>query len=133
MIVGVDMIKDPETLIAAYDDAQGVTSRFNKNLLERMNRELDGNFDLSAFDHLAVWNTSLSRIEMHLVSRIQQTVRVAGHSYVFDEGERLHTENSHKFSIDSFSALAAQSGWTVDRHWISPAPQFAVFSLSSAD
>ncbi|MDB5776649.1 MAG: egtD [Herbaspirillum sp.] len=129
LIVGADLVKDAATLVAAYDDAKGVTAAFNKNLLVRINRELDGDFDLDAFDHLALWNAKHKRMEMHLVSRVDHTVRIDGHAFAFRAGERLHTENSHKFTPASFAALAAQAGWTVHREWISAAPQFAVFSL----
>jgi dimethylhistidine N-methyltransferase len=130
-IVGVDLVKDPATLVAAYDDAQGVTARFNKNLLTRINRELNGNFNVEAFEHLAVWNAERACMEMHLVSQVDQVVKVAGHSFSFAAGERLHTENSHKFTVESFTALAAQAGWSVSQQWISEAPQVALFSLQA--
>ncbi len=130
LVIGADIVKDEPTLLAAYDDAAGVTAEFNKNLLRRINRELNGNFDLAAFDHLAVWNSDLARMEMHLVSRFDQIVKAAGHTFAFKAGERLHTENSHKFSEDSFAALARDSGWRIERSWISPVPQFGVFVLS---
>jgi dimethylhistidine N-methyltransferase len=128
-IVGVDLAKDPGLLVAAYDDAQGVTARFNKNLLTRINRELDGTFKVEAFDHLALWNEALQRMEMHLVSRVKQVASVAGHAFHFSPGERLHTENSHKYSVASFTALAAEAGWTVSEHWLSDAPEVALFTL----
>ncbi|WP_397452241.1 ergothioneine biosynthesis protein EgtB [Pseudomonas sp. NA-150] len=128
-IVGVDMVKEPEILVAAYDDAEGVTARFNKNLLTRINRELDGNFNVDAFDHLALWNDIDERMEMHLVSRCEQVVKVAGHTFHFRDGERLHTENSHKFTVESFTALAATAGWSVTDYWVSEAPQVGLFSL----
>jgi dimethylhistidine N-methyltransferase len=131
LIVGVDMVKDPATLVAAYDDAQGVTARFNKNLLVRVNRELRGDFDLEAFGHRAVWNAQLQRIEMHLVSRIDQLVHVAGRGFAFKAGEWLHTESSHKFSVESFSALAMSAGWAIDRYWLSAASELGIFSLTS--
>jgi dimethylhistidine N-methyltransferase len=130
-IVGVDLVKDPATLVAAYDDAQGVTARFNKNLLTRINCELNGNFNVEAFEHLAVWNAERACMEMHLVSQVVQVVKVAGHSFSFAAGERLHTENSHKFTVESFTALAAQAGWSVSQQWISEAPQVALFSLQA--
>jgi dimethylhistidine N-methyltransferase len=133
LIIGVDMIKDPATLLAAYDDASGVTARFNKNLLTRINRELRGDFDLDTFDHLALWNAPLERMEMHLVSRIDQLVHIAGRGFAFKAGERLHTESSHKFSVPSFSVLASSAGWVIDRHWLSAASEFAIFSLTSLD
>lgn len=128
-IIGVDMVKNAATLEAAYDDAAGVTARFNKNLLTRMNRELDGDFDEAAFDHLALWNPEYERIEMHLVSQKAQQVRVAGRTFAFKPGERLHTENSHKFTVQSFTELAAAAGWDVSHQWIGEAPQVALFCL----
>lgn len=128
-IVGVDMVKNVNTLVAAYDDAAGVTARFNKNLLQRINRELGGDFDLNAFDHLAVWNEARHCMEMHLVSRREQSVNIAGRSFQFAAGEWLHTENSHKFTVHSFTALAARAGWSVQRHWISHAPEMGLFCL----
>jgi dimethylhistidine N-methyltransferase len=129
LLVGVDLVKDQATLVAAYDDAEGATARFNKNLLARINRELDGNFDIDTFDHLALWNAQQSRIEMHLVSRFDQIVNAAQHTFAFRAGERLHTENSHKYTVGGFADLAVEGGWSVDSHWVSAAPQFGVFSL----
>ena len=131
LILGADMVKDEATLVAAYDDALGVTAQFNKNLLVRINRDLGGNFDLDAFDHLAVWNPDYERMEMHLVSRKDQIVTTAGHAFAFKAGERFHTENSHKFTLTSLARLAAESGWKIDRQWISPAPEFGIFSLTA--
>lgn len=130
-IVGVDLVKDAATLVAAYDDAQGVTARFNKNLLTRINRELTGNFNIDAFEHKAVWNAEQACMEMHLVSQIEQVVKVAGHSFHFAAGESLHTENSHKFTVESFTSLAARAGWTVSEHWISESPEVALFRLQA--
>lgn len=130
-IVGVDLIKDQEALIAAYDDSQGVTASFNKNILVRINRELQGDFALDEFDHAAVWNEERSRIEMHLVSRRDQIVRVAGRAFTFRAGESIHTESSHKFTVSSFSELAVTSGWAIQRYWLSAGEQFAIFSLTT--
>jgi dimethylhistidine N-methyltransferase len=132
LLVGVDLIKDPSTLTAAYDDSRGVTARFNKNLLARINRELGGDFEPNAFDHLALWNAEHGRMEMHLVSRKDQIVNAAGQSFAFRRGESLHTENSHKFTVDTFSRLAAEAGWSVNKNWISDAPQVALFRLEPA-
>jgi dimethylhistidine N-methyltransferase len=129
LLVGVDLIKDPSTLIAAYDDSLGVTARFNKNLLTRINRELGGDFDPDAFDHLALWNAAHSRVEMHLVSRKDQIVNAAGNTFAFRTGERLHTENSHKFTVPMFARLAADAGWFANKIWISDAPSVALFRL----
>jgi dimethylhistidine N-methyltransferase len=133
LLVGVDLVKDEATLSAAYDDSQGVTARFNKNLLVRINRELAGDFDPDAFDHLALWNPVHSRMEMHLVSRKDQIVNAAGHTFAFRSGERLHTENSYKFTIDSFAQLAARGGWSVANTWISDEPWVAMFRLEPHD
>jgi dimethylhistidine N-methyltransferase len=132
LLVGVDLIKDLATVAAAYDDSGGVTARFNKNILVRINRELGGDFDPDAFDHLALWNAAHSRIEMHLVSRKDQIVNAAGCTFAFRRGERLHTENSHKFSVAMFSGLAAEADWAANKIWISDAPHVAMFRLEPA-
>ena len=108
LIVGVDLDKDPRRLEAAYDDAKGVTARFNLNLLERINRELGGDFDLARFQHRAIYDREFKRIEMHLVSRVAQTVRLLGRSFQFAAGESIHTENSYKYSVEQFRALATR-------------------------
>jgi dimethylhistidine N-methyltransferase len=130
-IVGVDLIKERQVLERAYDDPQGVTAAFNKNLLVRINRELQGELDPEAFDHLALWNAQASRMEMHLVSRRDQTAFVGGRRIAFAAGERIHTENSYKYAPDVFVALARSAGWRVEASWISPPPAFAVFLLSA--
>ncbi|HKR41962.1 MAG TPA: L-histidine N(alpha)-methyltransferase [Paraburkholderia sp.] len=131
LIVGVDMVKGAPALLSAYNDEGGVTARFNLNLLLRINRELEGNFELSAFAHSAIWNDDLKRIEMHLVSRAKQTVRVLNHDIHFEAGESMHTENSHKYTTDSFEELARSAGWEVTRSWVSNAPRFGVFLLEA--
>ena len=128
-LVGIDLVKDPATLVAAYDDAAGVTAAFNLNLLRRINRELGADFDLSRFAHRAVWNAAQSRIEMHLESLADQRVRVAGRTFRFAAGETLHTENSCKFTVEGFAALAARAGWSLEARWVSPEPAFAVVAL----
>jgi dimethylhistidine N-methyltransferase len=129
MIVGADLVKDRDVLIRAYDDAQGVTAAFNFNLLARIDSELDADIDLSRFRHSAVWNEERSRIEMHLVSAEDQAFTVAGRCFFMRMGETIHTENSHKYTIDGFEALAALGGWRVTGRWISPDPAFAIFLL----
>ena len=131
LVVGVDLVKDAQTLEAAYDDAAGATAAFNLNLLARANRELGADFDLDAFSHRAVWNARESRIEMHLVSRKPQTVRLGGRTFRFAEGETIHTENSYKFTLEGFSALAAEAGWRVERGWRSSDPAFGVVLLGA--
>jgi len=112
LAVGIDLVKDEETLNRAYNDAEGVTARFNLNLLTRMNRELGADFDLSAFKHDAFFNSEKSRIEMHLASTKQQRVRINGAAIDFQEGETIHTENSYKYTVKSFRALARKNGWS---------------------
>jgi dimethylhistidine N-methyltransferase len=129
MIVGVDRIKDEAVLNAAYDDAAGVTARFNLNILRRMNRELGGGFDLAAFRHRAFYNVADHRIEMHLESLKAQTVTVAGRSFTFAKGETIHTENSYKYTVDSFRALAEEAGWRPVATWTDANDYFAVHAL----
>ena len=113
-------------LVAAYDDARGATAAFDKNLLARMNRELDGDLRLSAFRHRAIWDARLSRIEMHLESQENQVVRVAGRTYGFEEGETLHTESAYKWEPRAFDALAAIAGWAPEAAWTDDRAWFAV-------
>jgi dimethylhistidine N-methyltransferase len=128
-LVGIDLVKDEDVLVAAYDDAQGVTAAFNRNLLARINRELGGDFDLEAFAHRAVWNAAESRMEMHLESLKDQPATVAGRRFDFAAGETIHTENSYKFTLAGFEALAARAGWRVERSWARETPAFAVVLL----
>lgn len=129
LLVGLDLVKDPATLVAAYDDALGVTAAFNKNLLSRINRELGGDFDLDSFAHRAVWNAAESRIEMHLMSLRDQTAHLAGRAFHFAAGETLHTENSYKFTEAGIADLAASAGWRLEQDWISADPAFAMVLL----
>jgi len=125
LLLGTDLVKDTSVLLPAYNDAQGVTARFNRNVLARINRELGGNFDLDAFEHIACWNGAHSRIEMHLESRRRQTVRIRdlGLALEFAQGERIHTENSYKYTLAQVSAMLASAGlerehtWCDDRGW----------------
>jgi dimethylhistidine N-methyltransferase len=110
-VVGVDLVKDRSILEPAYDDAAGVTAAFNLNVLARANRELGANFDLAAFAHRAFYDTERHRIEMHLVSRTAQTVRVLGRTFTFLAGESIHTESSYKYTVETFSRLAGEAGW----------------------
>lgn len=129
-IIGVDMKKDIDTLIAAYDDKAGVTARFNLNLLTRLNRELESNFDVSLFRHSARWDESNSAIEMHLESLSDQRVKVAGRSFEFAAGETIHTETSRKYDVEDFTELAAAGGWDVARVWKDDLGLFSVFGLA---
>jgi len=117
LLIGFDLKKDPQQLHAAYNDAAGVTAAFNLNLLERLNRELDADFDLAHFRHYAFYNPTAGRIEMHLVSLAEQDVTVAGQRFHFALGETLHTEDSYKFRRDEFSAIAKNAGWQLAAEW----------------
>ena len=130
-IVGADLVKDEAVLVAAYDDAQEVTAHFNLNLLGRINRELGGDIDLAGFGHRALWNAKESRMEMHLVSRADQSFTVAGQPFSMRAGETIHSENSYKFTLDGFAGLAARAGWRVGAQWVSSDPAFAVFLLQA--
>lgn len=127
LLLGFDMRKDAALLHAAYNDRQGVTARFNKNVLARINRELGGQFDLACFDHVAFWNQPMSRIEMHLESRVKQTVWIQALSCAFHfvRGERIHTENSYKFSPESIATLLERSGLKLEKTWTDPQGWFS--------
>lgn len=131
-LVGVDLKKDRARLEAAYNDAQGVTAAFNLNLLARINRELDGEFDLAAFRHRALYNEAEGRIEMHIESLRPQTVRVGDDTFRFHAGETVHTENSYKYAVPEFRDLAAEAGWTTDEVLTDAEELFAVFLLRRA-
>ena len=129
LLVGADLVKDPVVLHAAYSDTQGVTAAFNLNLLARANRELGADFDLGQFAHSAFYNAPLKRIEMHLMSRVRQVVHVCGWRFTFEEGETLHTENSHKFTVDGLRALAIQAGFTPGPVWTDAQQLFSLHWL----
>jgi dimethylhistidine N-methyltransferase len=131
MLIGVDLVKDREVLERAYNDAAGVTAQFNLNLLERLNRELGADFDIDGFRHEAVWDEAASRIEMRLVSRRSQCVRIAGRQFHFGAKEILVTEYSHKYTLAGFRALARSSGFEVARVWTDPAQLFSVQLLEA--
>ena len=133
MVIGTDLQKDKEILEAAYDDAAGVTAAFNLHLLERLNQELGGTFDLSLFRHVAIYNEADARIEMHIESLADQTVEVAGDSFAFAKGERIHTENSHKYTVEGFRALAASAGFETKQTWTDEDGLFAIHYLAVAD
>ena len=129
MLIGVDLKKDPQVLHAAYNDAQGVTAEFNLNLLRRINRELAADFDLDYFRHIAFYNAVAGRIEMHLESVPAQTVTVSGRTFAFAAGERIHTENSYKYSVAEFQRLAQDAGFRPRQVWVDPGQRFAVHLL----
>jgi L-histidine Nalpha-methyltransferase len=125
MLIGTDLAKDGRILVPAYDDADGVTAAFNKNILVRINRDLGANFDIDSFGHVARWSPSRSRIEMHLASRKPQRVRIAALNMDVDfaKGETIHTENSYKYTLPQVRKMAEVSGfnhervWSDKRHW----------------
>jgi dimethylhistidine N-methyltransferase len=126
LLIGVDLKKDFNILHRAYNDSQGVTAQFNKHLLVRMNQELDANFQLNQFGHYAFYNPGQSRIEMHLVSLKNQTVRIGESEISFKLGESIWTESSYKYTLDEFAQLAASAGFTVKQVWTDPRKLFSV-------
>ena len=126
IIIGVDLIKKKSVLLKAYNDKKGVTAKFNKNLLKRINKELKANFDIKSFKHSAIYNESKSRIEMHLISLKNQKVKVQNKNFYFKKGETIHTESSHKYSPKSFNQLAKKSGWKVKKIWTDLNRQFSI-------
>lgn len=131
LLIGVDLVKDPDVLRAAYNDAQGVTAAFNRNLLVRANRELGTDFDLDRFAHDAVFNAAESRIEMHLVSQGRQEVSLEQDRFVFADGETIHTENSYKYTIRGFQDLALSAGFTPKRYWTDGKMLFSIHWLEA--
>jgi dimethylhistidine N-methyltransferase len=131
LVVGVDLIKDIKVLCPAYNDREGVTAKFNLNLLTRINRELGADFDLTAFEHHALYNSDKNRIEMHLASTRRQKVKVNGTTINFRAGETIHTENSYKYTLGSFEALARGSGWSPLAVWSDG--QFSVHAIRYQD
>lgn len=129
LLIGVDLQKDPAILNAAYNDAQGITAAFNLNLLSRINRELDADFDLEAFSHHAFYNEALGRVEMHLVSDCSQRVNVAGTVFEFDQGDGIHTESSYKYTVEGFQQLARPAGFAPVQVWTDPEALFSVHCL----
>jgi uncharacterized SAM-dependent methyltransferase len=133
LIIGVDLVKDAGILNAAYNDAAGLTAKFNLNLLARINHELNGDFELENFGHRAFYNRERHRIEMHLVSKKRQKVSVAGRTVEFRAGETIHTENSYKYTLEYFSALARGSGWTPAATWTDAGANFSIHALTFED
>lgn len=130
LLIGVDLIKDKEVLEAAYDDKNGVTAEFNKNLLHRINDELNADFDPNAFAHNAFFNDEESRIEMHLTSQQDQSVKIKDKIFEFAKGETIHTENSYKYSVSSFTTLAQDNGFELEKVWQDENELFGLFYLN---
>ncbi len=133
LLLGADLVKPERELLLAYDDPLGVTAAFNKNLLVRVNRDLGGDFDLAAFDHQAVWNPADRRVEMHLVSRADQRVRIAaaGITVLFSCGERIWTESSYKYEPDGIIEMGAEAGFASRDQWVDPRAGFALTLLGA--
>jgi dimethylhistidine N-methyltransferase len=132
LIVGADLIKPADVLNAAYNDAEGITAKFNRNLLTRINRELDGTFRLDSFEHHAFYNRERHRVEMHLASLKRQKVKVGGEAIDFRAGETIHTENSYKYSVESLAALARGVGWLPVRAWTDSREYFSIQAFTFA-
>ena len=132
LLLGVDVCHDPTILRAAYNDSRGVTAAFNLNLLTRLNRELDADFDVDLFDHVAVYDAAHARIEMRLVSRCEQIVTVGGVKIIFRAGEHIVTEHSHKYAPLDVLAMARTAGWHVRQYWVDDDERFGVFFFRAA-
>jgi dimethylhistidine N-methyltransferase len=129
LLIGVDTKKSKGLLDAAYNDAAGLTAAFNLNLLHRLQRELNADIDLDNFKHNAFYNSDAGRVEMHLISKRQHTLRINGHQFEFEEGEGLHTENSYKYAPDEFIDMATINGFVELRHWVDEDGMFAIYLL----
>jgi L-histidine N-alpha-methyltransferase len=133
VLIGIDLRKDPQVLEHAYNDAAGVTARFNLNALQHLNRELGADFDLDAFEHCAVWIEDMSRIEMRLVSKRDQEVHLGRESIRFRRGEAIRTECCHKYTLEGFAELAASAGLEVTHVWTDAERKFSVQMLAAVD
>ncbi len=132
LLIGVDLVKSIQTLESAYNDSDGVTADFNLNLLRRINNELDGDFDLDAFDHQAVFNTEKMRIEMHIVSTKEQQVQIANQCFEFSKNETIHTENAYKYSVESFQKIAKAANFRCQKIWVDDEGLFSIHYLEKA-
>jgi uncharacterized SAM-dependent methyltransferase len=131
-LIGVDLDKSPDVLIPAYDDPEGVTAAFNRNLLTRLNRALGVAIDVEAFAHEARYFADPARIEMHLVASCDQTIEVAGQIFTLAAGDSLHTETSHKYTVEGFKQLAKGAGWHLTQHWTDSQNRFALLLLQAS-
>ncbi len=132
LLIGVDLQKDQAILVPAYDDSEGVTAEFTLNLLRRVNRELDGNLVISRFAHKAIYNDKIGRIEIYVESLADQAFEILGRKFSLKAGERIHVENSHKFTIPRFKALAKDAGWTSAQVWTDQNDLFSMHYLTRA-
>lgn len=133
LLIGIDCIKSPDVLIPAYDDAAGVTARFNLNLLHRINRELAADVPVGDFAHKIVWNEALSRIEMHLEAKRTLSFTIAGHRIALAEGETIHSENSHKYGERDANLLLLAGGWTPLHRWTDPDGQMMLILAEASE
>jgi len=131
LLIGVDLVKHPDILNAAYNDSSGITECFNLNLLHRINHELDADFNPAQFRHRAFYNQEDCRVEMHLASRQAQSVRINGDCFDFDRNESIHTENSYKYRIDSFGTMAHEAGFLTQRIWTDVEHLFSIHYLTT--
>nr|VFK39379.1 MAG: dimethylhistidine N-methyltransferase [Candidatus Kentron sp. SD]VFK41364.1 MAG: dimethylhistidine N-methyltransferase [Candidatus Kentron sp. SD]VFK80397.1 MAG: dimethylhistidine N-methyltransferase [Candidatus Kentron sp. SD] len=129
LLIGVDLKKGQEHFNAAYNDSQGVTAAFNRNLLTRINRELGADFQLPHFEHHAFYNEEQGRVEMHLVSKIAQEVNIDEQTFTFAQGETIHTENSYKYTVEQFHHLAGDANFEAEQVWLDPARLFSTHCL----
>lgn len=129
LLIGVDLKKDPEVLEAAYNDSKGITAAFNKNILTRLNRELNADFNIDDFQHQSVYNKALGRVEMHLISRKEQDVCIDDEVIHFKKGESIHTENSYKYELGMFEDMAASAGFQTEAVWTDEKQYFGVLYL----
>ena len=130
IIIGADLVKDIPTLITAYDDKKGITAKFNKNILRRINSELGADINLNSYEHLAIYNKGKKRIEMRLKSKKINNIRINGSNYLIRKNEEIHTENSHKYTIKTFKNLANKAGWKIEKTWVDNKKLFSVHCLN---
>lgn len=130
-LIGADLVKDEDVLLSAYDDSDGITRQFTLNVLQRMRRELDAVLDREGFEAVALWNPVEARMELGCVAKGPQTIEVGGKTFSFEDGEMIHTENSHKYTRDSLSAIADRAGWSVTKMWTDDNAWFGVFLLEA--
>ena len=132
IIIGADLVKDIPTLISAYNDKKGITAKFNKNILKRINTELGADINLNSYEHLAIYNKSKKRIEMRLKSKKNNNITINGSKFFIKKNEEIHTENSHKYTVKSFKNLANEAGWKIKKTWVDEKKLFSVHCLDIA-
>ncbi len=130
-LLGADLVKDEDVLVAAYDDRETLTAEFTLNLLRRINRELGASINVDQFKHITLWNADERRIEIYAEALADQDVTIGGQTFHFAQGERLHVENSHKFTRESMGGIAGRAGWEIEAFWTDPNEWFGVFLLKA--